>query len=434
MWVTILLTLISSVWGTPQDLEQVFKGLHPADRTFFAKFLPSGYELNSDELLPTIESIRQTRSPSSMPPVVIVPSLIGSALDAKLVDSTPPRWFCSRNWDWYRIYLDVTMAILFPECWVHNMQLTYNQSTHSYSSDNGISIRAPGFGNLSGVDYLDTDKKIPIWAGLISVLTQLGYQDGVNLRSAPYDWRIGPDDPSFQQYLIDLKLLIEETYRINGNTKVAVTSLSMGGAVFLLLLSNVDQSWKDQYIHSFTPFSSCFAGSVEATAGLLGSPMFGINPQSLLVGYGSVYWLSPYPTIIPSDKVFVSTPTRNYTISEISDLLRDVGIPNSLEIYRSVSKLQVITPPGVPINCIFGTGVPTIDTLQFSTSNWYQGEFTNTTVPGDGTCSHQSLDLCRIWATQQSQPSNTFEIPNMVHSSVMSNSEAFQIFLKILLN
>ncbi len=67
---------------------------------------------------------------------------------------------------------------------------------------------------------------------------------GKNLRAAQYDWRQGPLEYTTYEYP-RLKALIEETYKINNNSKVAVTSLSMGAPYFLSFLNtHVNQEWK----------------------------------------------------------------------------------------------------------------------------------------------------------------------------------------------
>eukprot|EP01126_Amoeba_proteus_P001808 TRINITY_DN10553_c0_g2_i1.p1 TRINITY_DN10553_c0_g2~~TRINITY_DN10553_c0_g2_i1.p1 ORF type:complete len:431 (-),score=68.16 TRINITY_DN10553_c0_g2_i1:164-1456(-) len=408
-----------------------FSVLHPSDQHFFNNFRSSVGSFDHSKLLRLY--FERFRSLPTLTPVVIIPSLVGNALNAKLVNSNPPHWYCSSNWDWFRIYLDVK-ELLFLDCWIHNMKLYYNSSTHSYFSDTGIFFQIPGFGNLTGVDYLDEDQQNPIWAKLASFLSELGYKVGFNLRAAPYDWRLGPDDPVFQLYLRALKKLVEETYVENNNTKVAITSLSMGGTVFLYFLTTVDQNWKDKYIHSFTPLSSCFGGSTSATAALMGTTMEGYKIQPLAVGYGSAYWLNPFPTLGPSDRIIVTTPTRNYSVTQLYDLFGDVGLSTvSRDIYESVAKFQTLSPPRVPTNCIFGTGLPTLDSLHFNTSQWFDGGVQNQMAAGDSVCTHLSLNLCRIWASEQTQPASTFEIPNMVHGEAIQNPLVFRIFLELLL-
>lgn len=113
-----------------------------------------------------------------------------------------------------------------------------------------------------------------------------------------------------------LQRLIEETYEMNGNTPVAVVALSMGGPYFVGFLNNqVNQTWKDQYIHSFTSMSGVYGGSSLALATLVGAsdgdiPSY-INEQSynnLARSIGSVVSLLPNPQYFPN-QTFLTTPT-----------------------------------------------------------------------------------------------------------------------------
>jgi len=271
-----------------------------------------------------------------------------------------------------------------------------------------------------------------MWHYIIQVLETLGYQPGINLRAAPYDWRIGPDDIYYVTLFNSIQILIEDTYKINGNSKVAVTSLSMGGGVFNLFLSTMTQTWKDTHIHSFTPFSSCFAGAVWAPVSLLGAPAFGIDVSAFGSNWGTMTWLFPYQQYFAKDPI-INTPKKNYTVSDLYNIFVDSKRNTIASIFRNILKFQILSPPGVPINCIFGTGIPTLSTMEYLSENWPDGPSSNTTVLGDGTCAQKSLDLCRVWASQQKAPSQTYEIPNMEHGSALVNADAARVLLKVLL-
>ena len=76
-------------------------------------------------------------------------------------------------------------------------RLQYDQSTNTYSDKQGVSVSVPGFGETSSVECLDDD------VALCDIVTELqylkdfveyfvarGYQRGVTIRAAPYDWRL----------------------------------------------------------------------------------------------------------------------------------------------------------------------------------------------------------------------------------------------------
>jgi lysophospholipase-3 len=66
-----------------------------------------------------------------------------------------------------------------------------------------------------------------------------------------------------QEYFTALKGLIEETYTLNGNTKVVMIAHSMGNIVFLYFLNHMDQSWKDKYIRSYISLAGPWGGAAK---------------------------------------------------------------------------------------------------------------------------------------------------------------------------
>lgn len=62
-----------------------------------------------------------------------------------------------------------------------------------YSNCEGVQIRAPGFGDTYSVEHLDAeDFLIPYFHDFVEFFTKHGYVKKVDLRAAPYDWRLSP--------------------------------------------------------------------------------------------------------------------------------------------------------------------------------------------------------------------------------------------------
>ena len=63
-------------------------------------------------------------------------------------------------------------------------------------------------------------------------------------------------------YYSNLKDLIQQMCDDNGNTKVTLVVISMGGPVSLYFLTQVvNQEWKDMYIHSYIGLAAVWSGS-----------------------------------------------------------------------------------------------------------------------------------------------------------------------------
>ncbi|KAL9958911.1 hypothetical protein ACROYT_G035986 [Oculina patagonica] len=79
---------------------------------------------------------------------------------------------------------------------------------------------------------------------MVDKLVSWGYERGVTVRAAPYDFRYGPET----EYLAKLKELIEDTYSANGNKKITLMSHSLGCPYSLVFLNKQNKDWKDKYI------------------------------------------------------------------------------------------------------------------------------------------------------------------------------------------
>ena len=89
-------------------------------------------------------------------PIVLVPGILGSVLEAKLNKSTARHYVCYSRSDWFKIWL--TSEVLVPlegDCWVDNLKLDYHPiSEGGVTNTTGVEIRAPNFGTPKGsVDY-----------------------------------------------------------------------------------------------------------------------------------------------------------------------------------------------------------------------------------------------------------------------------------------
>lgn len=114
-------------------------------------------------------------------------------------------------------------------CFFDNFSLRYDKDTKQTKNSPGVEIRPKAYGDTIGIEYLHMDWRIgPLgyFAGFIEVLESVGYVRNVSIRGVPYDFRKAPNENlNFNR---DLRSLIEETVRINDNTKAILVCHSMG--------------------------------------------------------------------------------------------------------------------------------------------------------------------------------------------------------------
>ena len=233
-------------------------------------------------------------------------------------------------------------------------------------------------------------------------------------------------------YYADLRQLVEEMYEQNGNAKVSLLALSMGGPVSHYFLTRVvNQEWKETYIHSYIPVVAAWSGANGLSA-LLTPPainvhlFFPIQASTeelfkLSRSYASAYFLSPHESAW-KDAILISTPTKNYTASDYEELFMDAGFPQG---YTQISEFDVDwAAPNVPTHCFYSLGSPTLLTYV------YDDGFPNTQPiqliygDGDGVVNKPSLEVCLQWANS-SYPFTSSIIPGRDHFNI-TNDVSFQ--------
>jgi lysophospholipase-3 len=60
-----------------------------------------------------------------------------------------------------------------------------------------------------------------------------------------------------------LRKLVEDTYHLNNNTKVALLGHSMGNPYALYMLNHQSQEWKDKYVKALITLAGPWGGAVK---------------------------------------------------------------------------------------------------------------------------------------------------------------------------
>lgn len=379
--------------------------------------------------------------PSGLTPLVIVPSLLGSRLQAQLNHVQTSHWYCWTEWrDWFTVWVDF-VEIALMNCWTERMSLHLDErSGRSYNTP-GVEVSYIDYGGVDGVTYIDDWGYLGMWNTTVKIMTSLGWTVGKNLRAAPYDFRFGPQTWKEEDWP-RLRALIEHTSAINNNSKVACVSESMGGPYFLGFLNQQTPAWKDRFIHSYTSIDGAFGGSSSALSTLISSTGFWSNMfydpaaiKTVTQTWPSIMWMLPLAQVYGDDHVWVSTlhPARNYTTADLQQLLIDAGGLNASKLYRILQANNWLTfeAPGVECHAFYGTGVPTIVRSTYNTTRFDDVpvvEFGD----GDGTVPELGLRMLERWRGRQAQPIYGYAIHGLTHGAGPQNKQALRMFLDIL--
>jgi lysophospholipase-3 len=391
-----------------------------------------------------------------LPPVVLMNGLAGSVLHAKLDHVSTPHALCEQNSEWFKLW--VSAAELLPgviDCTFDNMKLVYNAAAKTYRNKAGVTIDGSvDWGGVGGLEYLDPGVTASgYFHDVVQVLrTRLNYTVNRTLRAAPYDWRLAPDGFSqvnagaayqASSYFDRLKLLVEETYALNGDAAVVLVSHSMGGPVAHAFLSReVSSEWKAKYIRGFIPFSPPFGGAVSTVEALVSGDTLGVPIVSHSLFHpiqstcASGPWLFPQPSLWPENEVLVTSDAGKqvWTSKNYTEMTSALGLTQAESMFRNGlnTLLHTFDAPGVPTFVLRGTGVST--PARFD----YADAFVRGKVPkapasivhetlGDGTVNGRSLDRARLW------PETTYHVfQNTSHFGILMSELALGKLVEIL--
>ncbi|KAK2918210.1 group XV phospholipase A2 [Channa argus] len=363
------------------------------------------------------------------PPVVLIPGDLGNQLEAKLDKPSVVHYICYKKTDtfftlWLNLELLVPVAI---DCWIDNIRLIYNSTTHTTLSPPGVEIRVPGFGYTYPLEYLDPSKHSVgmYFFTIVQSLVDSGYTRDIDIKGAPYDWRKAPNE--HKEYFLALQHMIEEMAEKAGE-RVVLIAHSMGNVYTLYFLNQQPQAWKDRYIKAFIAIGPPWAGVAKTLRVVISgdndhipviSPLKMRSQQRSAV---STTWLFPYVHSWPKDKVLVQTPTTNYTVLDYQRLFSDLGFEDGWLMRQDTEPLVFdLTPPGVAVHCLYGTGTKTPESFRYS-DKFPDVEPEVLYGEGDGTVNLRSAIQCGQWAGKQKQPVTLKELPGSEHVNLLLNA------------
>ncbi|XP_049642375.1 phospholipase A2 group XV [Suncus etruscus] len=373
------------------------------------------------------------------PPVVLVPGDLGNQLEAKLDKPKVVHYLCSKKTDSY-FTLWLNLELLLPviiDCWIDNIRLIYNRTSRATQFPEGVDVQVPGFGQTYSLEFLDPSKRSvgAYFHTMVESLVSWGYTSGKDVRGAPYDWRRAPNENG--PYFLALREMIEEMYQLYGGPVVLVAH-SMGNMYMLYFLQRQPQAWKDKYIRAFVSLGAPWGG-VAKTFRVLASGDNNRIPviSSLKIREQqrtavSTSWLLPYNSTWSPEKVFVYTPTANYTLQDYARFFQDIGFPDGWLMRQDTEELvQAMVPPGVPLHCLYGTGVSTPNSFNYETFPDQEPKisFGN----GDGTVNVESIQQCQKWIGSQEQPVWLQELPGSEHIAMLFNATTLAYLKRLLL-
>jgi len=372
-----------------------------------------------------------TASPA-LPPIVIVPGLASSQLDSKIVNGAS-YWPCTRNHPKpYRIWFTVKESVTGVLCLVENTRLVYDLSTNcTIQGRAGTTITPHDWGGTDGIEALNPGGPkgfiFSLFADMVNVLVEKhGYVRGVSIRGAPNDFRLWGDACYSRNFLIRLQSLIEDTVHQNNGRPARVVCHSMGCPAVHKMLVSMDAVWKKKYVAGLVALGSPFGGAPSAIYTLVTGKMAGLSiPIQRSVGtWSSIPALLPHDTsrlpMYKAKDVVLQTPQRNYTVSTMFQLVRDLSktgfyytnypkanggrarLPDGDKVYKYINEdifQQSDKHPGVEVDLAYVNDAPTASQWIFTQPDLSDKGTAVHGFLGDGTVPVNSIEIpAKAWA------------------------------------
>lgn len=384
----------------------------------------------------------EERFEKRLSPVIFVPGDGGSQIDAIINKKDSIHFFCEKSTDTYfNLWLNKELLVPFViDCWIDNVRLVYNRTTRKTQNSPGVETRVPGFGSSETVEWIDPSHATvgAYFVNIGNALVQNGYKRDLSIRGAPYDFRKAPNEN--KEWFIKLKNLVEETYTLNDNIPITFIVHSMGAPMTLLFLQMQSQQWKDQYIRRVISLAGAWGGSVKALKCFaigddLGAfALSGKVMRSEQITNPSLAWLLPNPLLWKPNEVMVRSLSRVYTMEQLEDFFNDIDYTDGWEMRQdTISYTLNFSAPGVELHCLYGSGIDTVESLNYEKSFDLTGKPTLLYGDGDGTVNKRSLEACRHWSSQQKQPIYLREFPRADHMAILADLSVLDSIVKVLL-
>jgi pimeloyl-ACP methyl ester carboxylesterase len=265
-----------------------------------------------------------------------------------------------------------------------------------------------------------------------------GYEEGRDLFGAPYDFRYGlagPGHPSAvgSAYLQRLRLLVETACAANGGQPAILVAHSLGGLFALQLLARNPLPWRAAHVARLVTLSAPWGGSVQemltfASGNTLGVPLVDASLiRDEQRSAESNLWLLPAARVSRREN-------RTYSANNVTQFLRDIGFDAGVEPYRARVRplVEDLPEPGVPVTCLVGTGVDTVECLVFGNRGFDGGPETVVYGDGDGTVNLASLvGPIKAWSDSPAQVVEVVELPKVSHSGILNDKSALEQIIRV---
>jgi lecithin-cholesterol acyltransferase len=389
----------------------------------------------------TAKASRERPSASARTPVVMFPAYFFTTLKITVHQQTvAPE--CPSSGSFRVFFLNDEPSAFSLVCQQKLLTMRYQANPakpmpQRFRDQRGVDVRIENYGKTESA---------PFYEPMYEALEEAGYVRDRDIRVAGYDSRLTPD---IRNFLNRAKRLIEDTYRDNGNQPVHVVGHSNGPLYIQYLLTHTSQSWKDKYIHGFTPFAGNFPGqgilyplfftgldvrdftlSTTPESALSGAEMMLRNPSS--------YMSASDPRIFGDQETVVEdfSTGETYTPEDYGELLDDAGLSWAKPIADYyIGFVEFADPsafPNVDVYAEKGSGIETVVGIGLDDLSVGQVvDDSNTFFTRDGDVNQEDItnDAVGVWEAMQCFHFSLTDNPGVDHFALPSDAGVLERLL-----
>ncbi|KAK2951236.1 putative Phosphatidylcholine-sterol acyltransferase [Blattamonas nauphoetae] len=375
---------------------------------------------------------------SKREPVVLIPGLLGSALESRKVGDTA----YDRIWLKLSRFLppktNEALSILKP---------IYNERTNKFSTYKGWEVRPVDYGGVDGVSVMSESLReyTKAFENLINALKEVGYEAKKDMFGAPWDWRVSSMDQINTNGVCQrLKELVERAYNLN-RKKVVLVAHSCGGPLSQQFLNTfVTEEWKAKHISQLICVNCPFGGAIIPISYVMARRRVAVPGSESLLNVlaqdmGCVFWMMPNALAYGPNEPLAKMKKSGeiVTLSNIYDYMKKAGLTKqSIATQHARKAMEAsVKHPGVKTTIITSYGLKTPSLVELDDSKeggeWWKELVTEQNGDGDGTVPLQSLKVPHKWVKKDTDVLKFIEYKGLDHSGPISNREALKDFVNL---
>lgn len=229
----------------------------------------------------------------------------------------------------------------------------------------------------------------------------------------------------------------------NKNSPVIILCHSYGCPFVNYFLSReLEKSWKDNYIRAVVGVAGAWSGHFKSLY-----RYFGVEYDDLLTlifpgvvnaekTFSSTAFLLPRPDTSWNHHPLVQTFNKNYTVTDLKDLVTQMNEPELLEKLKDSERAwgSTFDPPGTELHCITGKGFPTSQSVMFDFPKPGPTSWKLIYGDGDGRISSQSMNSCLLWKEKVESAGKKFSYRelNFNHMDLIQNPISINEIINLL--